>query len=227
MNRSPAVPGPCRGLIDVGARAGADHSTRPLEDPLREYACLALAGLAENAPVLLHGGERPLAELGPAEAEGVAMRAAEVPLPPGQRGPRTATALGGGQAGPLDGQLRQGGEAVAGPEVAGGAPPHGPGPVGVERPAGQVEAPEQNATTGRSMSTAGSKAAPRAGGPAGGGGAGPRGRSPCRRSWSPCCATTSSGTAPARTGGYSAARAGTRSTRRPGGGSGRRRARSA
>ncbi len=82
-------------------------------------------------------------------------------------------------------------------------------------------------TTARSTSTAGSKAAPKAGRPVDGGHAGPHGRSPCRRNWSPCCATTSSGTAPARTGAYSAARPGIRSSHRPGGESGRRPERSA
>ena len=143
MDRSPAVPGPGGGGVHVGAGAGGDHRAGPREHPFGQDAGLALARRAEHEPVFLHAGERPLAELSAAEAQRMPVRAAEHAGPPGQGRPRPPAAVGGGQPGPLDGQLRHGREAGTGPQPAPGPPAHGAGAVGVQRPAGQVEAPEQ------------------------------------------------------------------------------------
>ena len=143
MNRSLAVPGPGGGGVHVGACAGGDHRAGPLEHPFGQDAGLALARRAQHEPVFLHAGERPLAELSAAQAQRMPVRAAEHTGPPGQGRPRPPAALGGGQPGPLHGQLRHGREAGTGPQPAPGPPAHGPGAVGVQRPAGQVKPPEQ------------------------------------------------------------------------------------
>ena len=134
-----AVPG--GGGVDVGAGFGDQRRAGMVDHPVPQHPGLPGPGQRQDEGLVLGAGEDAAAVLGAAEPDRVGGGAGgdAVVQPHRRAGP--AAVAEGGEPGPADGQLGQGGEPGSGPQPDHDPPPHPPHPVrGEQRAPGGLHA---------------------------------------------------------------------------------------
>ena len=122
-----AVPG--GGGVDVGAGFGDQHGAGMVDDPVPQHAALSRSGQGQDEGLVLGAGEDAAAVLGAAEPDGVFGGAGGDAVVQPHRRAGSAAVVDGGEPGPADGQLGEGGEPGSGPQPGHDPPPHPPHPL--------------------------------------------------------------------------------------------------
>ena len=122
-----AVPG--GGGVDVGAGFGDQRRAGMVDHPVPQHPGLPGPGQRQDEGLVLGAGEDAAAVLGAAEPDRVGGGAGQGAVVQPHRRAGPAAVVEGGEPGPADGQLGEGGEPGSGPQPDHDPPPHPPHPV--------------------------------------------------------------------------------------------------
>ena len=122
-----AVPG--GGRVDVGAGFGDQRRAGMVDDPVPQHPGLPGPGQGQDEGLVLGAGEDAAEVLGAAEPDRVGGGPGQGAVVQPHRRAGPAAVVQGGEPGPADGQLGEGGEPGSGPQPDHDPPPHPPHPL--------------------------------------------------------------------------------------------------